>query len=302
VPAVIQDATTDAVLMVGFMNDAALAATRSTDRVHFWSRSRGQLWKKGETSGHEQIVKAIHVNCEQNSLLLQVQQIGAVCHDGYDTCFYRRLETDDILHVEGERMFDPAAVYRHDQPATGFTTVSTPLETSAAHTLYRAFAFLRDTDATDLSRTSRLLRQDDDAVQYRVADELRELAGVLDGTHRHGDARADLLLEGSQVLYWVILSALRADVNWADIRLDRALATADEAMTPAAVVNLLRAEAERWTSPSPTERDHGATCHATVALVSQACGAGGVDSGELIQHELHALRQKPYMTPFFGER
>src|SRR5688500_7800896 len=95
IPAVIQDADTDAVLMVGFMNANALALTRSTGRVHFWSRSREKLWRKGETSGHEQIVEAIYINCEHNSLLLTVRQIGAACHDGFPTCFYRRLEPDN---------------------------------------------------------------------------------------------------------------------------------------------------------------------------------------------------------------
>ncbi|HEU5430664.1 MAG TPA: phosphoribosyl-AMP cyclohydrolase, partial [Thermomicrobiales bacterium] len=97
VPVVTQDAATGAVLMLAFMNDTALAATRATGRAHYWSRSRGKLWRKGETSGNEQIVDGIYVNCERNSLLLRVHQTGAVCHDGYPTCFYRRLEPDDAL-------------------------------------------------------------------------------------------------------------------------------------------------------------------------------------------------------------
>ncbi|MGI8477734.1 MAG: phosphoribosyl-AMP cyclohydrolase, partial [Thermomicrobiales bacterium] len=111
VPATIQDVDTGAVLMVAFMNAEALARTLATGRTHFWSRSRGKLWRKGETSGHEQIVEDIHLNCKQNSLLVSVRQIGACCHDGYPTCYYRRLEADGSLTVVQDRWFDPAAVY-----------------------------------------------------------------------------------------------------------------------------------------------------------------------------------------------
>ena len=111
VPAVIQDAVLGDVLMLAYMNDEALRLTHETGRVHFWSRSRNSLWRKGETSGHEQIVHEIRVNCEQNSLLLLVRQVGAVCHDGYPTCFYRRAAADGSLTVDREREFDPGDVY-----------------------------------------------------------------------------------------------------------------------------------------------------------------------------------------------
>ncbi len=97
--------------MIGFMNAEALTLTRQTGRIHFWSRSRGKLWRKGETSGHEQVVEEIWVNCERNSLLITVTQIGAVCHDGYPTCFYRRLTDDNTLEIVMDRTFDPATVY-----------------------------------------------------------------------------------------------------------------------------------------------------------------------------------------------
>jgi phosphoribosyl-AMP cyclohydrolase len=90
-PVVVQDTVTGDVLMLAFMNEEALRLTRETGKAHFWSRSRGTLWRKGETSGHEQLVDAIRVNCERNSLLLLVRQIGAVCHDGYSTCYYREI-------------------------------------------------------------------------------------------------------------------------------------------------------------------------------------------------------------------
>jgi len=80
IPVVIQDDQSGSVLMLAYMNQTALTATRVTGKTHFWSRSRQALWRKGETSGHEQIVKSIHVNCYENSLLIRVDQHGACCH------------------------------------------------------------------------------------------------------------------------------------------------------------------------------------------------------------------------------
>jgi phosphoribosyl-AMP cyclohydrolase len=81
-PVVVQDAVSGDVLMLAYMNDAALRLTQETGRAHYWSRGRNALWRKGETSGHEQLVDEIRINCEPSSLLLLVRQIGAVCHNG----------------------------------------------------------------------------------------------------------------------------------------------------------------------------------------------------------------------------
>ena len=114
VPVVVQEATTGAVLLLAYMNAEALAATLRTGRAHFWSRSRGRLWRKGESSGREQIVEALYINCEQNSLLLRVhQQGGAACHTGHGTCYYRKLAPDGSWQVVEERVFDPTRVYGH---------------------------------------------------------------------------------------------------------------------------------------------------------------------------------------------
>jgi phosphoribosyl-AMP cyclohydrolase len=112
VPVVVQEATTGAVLLLAYMNAEALTATLRTGRAHFWSRSRGRLWRKGERSGREQIVEGLYVNCEGNSLLLRVhQQGGAACHTGHRTCYYRKLAPDGSWQVVEERVFDPAQVY-----------------------------------------------------------------------------------------------------------------------------------------------------------------------------------------------
>jgi len=111
VTAVIQDHKTGRVLMVGFMNDEAFRQTVETGRVTFFSRSRNKLWLKGETSGHFLIVKEISTDCDRDALLIKAEALGpGVCHDGYESCFYRKLE--DAGWTESEpRAYDPALVY-----------------------------------------------------------------------------------------------------------------------------------------------------------------------------------------------
>jgi phosphoribosyl-AMP cyclohydrolase len=112
VPAIAQDAATGEVLMLAWMNRAAFDETVRTGRAVYFSRSRNKLWRKGEESGHVQEVKSIHVDCDADTILLKVNQLGgAACHEGYKSCFFRRLE-GETLHVEGERVFDPATVYK----------------------------------------------------------------------------------------------------------------------------------------------------------------------------------------------
>lgn len=302
VPVVAQDAATGEVLMVASMNAAALAATRATDRAHYWSRSRGRLWRKGETSGHEQIVESIAVNCERNSLLLSVRQLGDVCHDGYPTCFYRRLEPDDGLTIVRERGFDPAAVY--GDPAD----VTPPEEPGAVggvaperlRLLFGAYAFLRDHDLTVPSATSCRLRSVEDGLGPRVADELGELAGVLDGGHRHLGPREDAMLEAGQVLYWVTLAALRAGVAYDALRPDLALATRVPSLDAGTAARLLRGDAGRWRGRSGAGGDAAARCHATLALVGQACSVAGVSVAEIVERDLGLLREKGYLAAYFA--
>jgi phosphoribosyl-AMP cyclohydrolase len=111
VTAVVQDHKTGRVLMVGFMNEEAFRKTVETGFVTFFSRSRNKLWLKGETSGHRLVVKEIATDCDRDALLIKAESLGpGVCHEGYQSCFFRRLE--DGAWVESEpRAYDPAAVY-----------------------------------------------------------------------------------------------------------------------------------------------------------------------------------------------
>jgi phosphoribosyl-AMP cyclohydrolase len=110
-PAVIQDAKSDQVLMVGFMNEESFRMTVETGFATFYSRSRNKLWLKGETSGHKLVVKEILTDCDRDTVLLKVEALGpGVCHEGYKSCFFRRLEKGKWID-ETERAFDPSQVY-----------------------------------------------------------------------------------------------------------------------------------------------------------------------------------------------
>jgi phosphoribosyl-AMP cyclohydrolase len=111
IPAIVQDAQSDEVLMMGFMNREAVERTLREGKVCFWSRSRQEFWVKGETSGHFQLVKGVYVDCDADCLLVKVEQIGAACHEGYRSCFYRRVGEDGELEVTGEKVFEPDEVY-----------------------------------------------------------------------------------------------------------------------------------------------------------------------------------------------
>jgi phosphoribosyl-AMP cyclohydrolase len=112
VPAVVQDDATGEVLMLGYMNAEALEATVATGEVTFYSRSRRRLWRKGEQSGHRLRLRELRVDCDADALLLRVEALGpGVCHEGYRSCFFRRLEPDGTATVVAERVFDPGEVY-----------------------------------------------------------------------------------------------------------------------------------------------------------------------------------------------
>jgi phosphoribosyl-AMP cyclohydrolase len=113
IPAIIQDATSHQVLMMAWMNRDSLQKTVETGKTHFFSRSRNKLWLKGESSGHVQHVKAVRTDCDKDCLLIEVEQIGAACHDGYYSCFYNEYAAGgDGWKIVGEKVFEPEAVYK----------------------------------------------------------------------------------------------------------------------------------------------------------------------------------------------
>lgn len=112
IPGIVQDLHTGEVLMLGYLNPEALAQTQRTGEVHFFSRSRNRLWKKGETSGHVLRLRELRLDCDADALLLLVDPVGpGVCHEGYRSCFFRSLESDGDSRVIAERSFLPGEVY-----------------------------------------------------------------------------------------------------------------------------------------------------------------------------------------------
>ena len=109
--AIAQDYETSEVLMVAYMNYEALKKTIETGKAHYWSTSRQKLWLKGESSGNFQKVEEIRVDCDEDAVLIKVSQKGGACHEGYESCFFRKL-VDDKLKVVGKRVFDPDEVYK----------------------------------------------------------------------------------------------------------------------------------------------------------------------------------------------
>ena len=112
VAAIAQDYRTREVLMIAWMNKEAFDETLVTGRACYFSRSRNRLWRKGEESGNVQIVHEIRVDCDRDAVLLKVEQVGdAACHDGYRTCFYRKVDNNELV-TDSERIFDPKEVYK----------------------------------------------------------------------------------------------------------------------------------------------------------------------------------------------
>ncbi len=113
VPAIIQDKASGRVLMMAWMNRASLEATITTGKTHFWSRPRQKFWMKGESSGHVQTVKDVAFDCDGDTLLIQVDQIGAACHEGYQSCFFRSVEKDrQSFKVTEPQLETPEQIYK----------------------------------------------------------------------------------------------------------------------------------------------------------------------------------------------
>ena len=121
IAAVAQDAETNEILMLANMNKEALIKTIKTGKAHYWSTSRNQLWLKGESSGHFQEVHEILVDCDMDAIILKISQTGAACHEGYKSCFFRKLNTENRINIDDmseddveiilERLVNPEDVY-----------------------------------------------------------------------------------------------------------------------------------------------------------------------------------------------
>jgi len=113
VPAVVQEFHTGKVLMLAYINRVSWEKTLETGEAHYWSRSRQEIWHKGGTSGNVQKIKEVYVDCDNDTVLFKVEQVGgAACHTGYETCFHQQIGRDRGITLVGERIFDPERVYK----------------------------------------------------------------------------------------------------------------------------------------------------------------------------------------------
>ncbi len=110
-PVIVQDTNRGEVLMMAWMDREAIKKTIASGKVYFWSRSRKKLWLKGESSGHYQLVREMWVDCDEDTLLIKVEQIKAACHKGYKSCFFRKINQEGNIELIGEKVFEPGKVY-----------------------------------------------------------------------------------------------------------------------------------------------------------------------------------------------
>jgi len=197
VPAIIQDLVDGMVLMVAYMNRESLALSLQTGRTWFYSRSRQCLWQKGATSGHHQYIREVLTDCDQDTLLVKVEQVGVACHEGYRSCFFRQLVSNG-----GETAVEPA----NGGPATAPATQDI---------LDLLFALIRDRQRTlpENSYTTHLFRKGIDRIAQKVGEEAVEV--VIAGKNRDRD---EIINESADLVYHLLVLLAECDVTLDEIR------------------------------------------------------------------------------------
>ena len=195
IPAIIQDVVNGEVLMVAYMNRESLALSLQTGRTWFYSRSRQCLWQKGETSGHHQYIREVLTDCDQDALLVKVDQVGVACHEGYRSCFFRQLA-----------------------PAGGETAVESATggqPTTPGDILDLLFAVIRDRQRTlpENSYTAQLFRKGIDRIAQKVGEEAVEV--VIAGKNR---SRDEIINESADLVYHLLVLLAECGVSLDEIR------------------------------------------------------------------------------------
>ncbi len=276
VPAVLQDHESLEVLIVAFMNAEAVERTQDTGLVHLWSRSRQELWLKGETSGRLQHVVEIRPNCEMDSLLVLVcQDLPGACHTGHSSCYYRRV-TAQGLEETSPPLFDPKRIYR-DLPSV-----------ESVRELLDAYAWLRDQPVVPESGTSRLLHGEGPDPLSRLREEWEEFFGVLDGTHVHSGFDEDALLELYQALYWTCMYQVLHGLGDADAAHAQLTDGYNSGVDPR------QALAQALGSENTSEQLRGLWYS-----WGSGCRAAGLRAAAAVERDLDELRAKPYMVAYF---
>jgi len=203
IPAIAVNYETGHVLMLAYMNRKSLEMTLTTRVVHYYSRSHMNIWKKGETSGHVQSVKEVWIDCDLDTILLKVEQVGAACHMGYESCFFRRLDDKNALKPKVPQVFDPSKVYIRD---------------IKAHIADKVFTVVLDRRSKDPkeSYVSSLFSKGLPKIEEKVIEEANELikAARLEG-------KKEIVHEAADVFFhvFVLLAYLGVGLNdvWGEL-------------------------------------------------------------------------------------
>lgn len=189
IPAITQDYKTKEVLMLAYMNKEALIKTVETRKVHYYSRSRKEQWLKGEISGHYQLVKSISYDCDGDTILIQAEQIGAACHTGHYSCFFRNEDGKNSSIIEQPDYFDARALKEE------FDTIID-----------------RKNNPIEGSYTNYLLDKGIDKTLKKIGEEVAEVIIAAKNTEKE-----EMIYEIADLLYHLSVSMVQKDINWNDI-------------------------------------------------------------------------------------
>ncbi|SHJ38047.1 phosphoribosyl-AMP cyclohydrolase [Desulfofundulus thermosubterraneus] len=224
IPAIIQDADTNIVLMMAYMNKEALEKTLATGETWFWSRSRQKLWHKGETSGNVQKVQEITYDCDRDTLLVKVKQTGAACHEGYYTCFHYRINPETgQTEVIGERQFNPEEVYGpkcqpEDKPPAADVSGNAPAPGAApavnALILEELYQVIKERQEKRPpgSYTAKLFNKGLDKMLEKLGEETTEL--IIEAKNRD---REEVIEESADVLYHLLVILTEQGITPAEV-------------------------------------------------------------------------------------
>ncbi len=310
VPVVVQEASTGAVLVLAYMNNEALEASQQTGKLHLWSRSRKALWLKGERSGNYQLVEEIRLNCEGTACLCWSTQRALLA-----TMATPRASTGDSIvrgrHISLLSVSLTRRRYMESSPPP--ISASQDALEEVFLELWGAYCYLGNNDLSAVSRTSRLLHERDAGyLVARLCDELGELRGVIEGTHRHSGLPADLILEGSQVLYWTCLLAVVTPYEFTasmsppffSFHSQRS-SSGGEMMTAPIIAReirrvILKLEEVTGETSGADDARRAALLQEVFGLLVECCRLHGIDARDIIRHDLDEMKGRSYLQPYFS--
>ncbi|NLK50950.1 MAG: bifunctional phosphoribosyl-AMP cyclohydrolase/phosphoribosyl-ATP diphosphatase HisIE [Syntrophomonadaceae bacterium] len=217
IPAIIQDVNTKAVLMMAYMNKEALKRTWETGETWFYSRSRQELWHKGETSGHTQRVREISFDCDRDTILVKVEPVGPACHEGYISCFFREINSQGEMRTIAQKVFDPDQVYREEigaklpeQEAEVLTKEKQLKDTRELSVLTELYQVIKERQVSrpEGSYTAYLFNQGIDKICKKVGEEAAEV--IIGAKNRNSE---ELIYESADLLYHLLVLLAEAGVT-----------------------------------------------------------------------------------------